>query len=44
MFEYSTFMWVYQRGVGGAVEILRKLKYTYNKILNNQISINYPTR
>ena len=24
---------------GGAVEILRKLKYTYNKIMNNQISI-----
>ena len=24
---------------GGAVEILRKLKYPYNKIMNNQISI-----
>ena len=25
---------------GGAVEILRKLKYPHNKTLNNQISIN----
>ena len=25
---------------GGTVEILRKLKYPYNKTLNNQISIN----
>ena len=24
---------------GGTVKILRKLKYTYNKIMNNQISI-----
>ena len=25
------------------IKILRKLKYTYNMILNNQISIDYPT-
>ena len=28
---------------GDTVEILRKLKYLYNKTLNNQISINCPT-
>ena len=28
---------------GGAVKILRKLEYIYNKTLHNQISINCPT-